>query len=136
MMSGQASPVAHLGHSQSDAILIILIILILIILAILIIVMIAINVTLTIIANIKAHQEDLKRTKRLWKMCLKLLCLSMAVDGSIARLPNICKTFVFTTFFIIIIIAICSTKSSSFHHREITQEWSKGFYFHNSFLFL
>ena len=83
MMSGQASPVAHLGRSQSDAIL-----------TILIIVMIAINVTLTIIATIKANQ-DLKRTKRLWKMCLKLLCLSMAVEGSIARLPNICRDFRF-----------------------------------------
>ena len=102
MMSGQASPVAHLGRSQSDAIL-----------TILIIVMIAINVTLTIIATIKAHQ-DLKRTKRLWKMCLKLLCLSMAVDGSIARLPNICKDFVFTTF--IIVRVSCPTQSSSFHH--------------------
>ena len=91
MMSGQASPVAHLGHSQSDAILIILIILILIIL---IIVIIAITVTLTIFATIKGNQ-DLKRTKRLWKMCLKLLCLSMAVDGSIARLPNIYKDFRF-----------------------------------------
>ena len=81
MMSGQASPVAHLEHSQSDA-------------AILIIVVIAITVTLTIIATIKANQ-DLKRTKRLWKMCLKLLCLSIAVDGSIARLPNICRDFRF-----------------------------------------
>ena len=71
MMSGQASPVAHLGHSQSDAIL-----------TILIIVIIAINVTFTIVATIKADQY-LKRTKRLWKMCLKLLCLSMAVRGSI-----------------------------------------------------
>ena len=59
-----------------------------------VIVMIAITITLTIIATIKANQ-DLKRTKRLWKMCLKLLCLSMAVDGSIARLPNICKDFRF-----------------------------------------
>ena len=62
--------------------------------AILIITIIAINVTLTIIATIKGNQ-DLKRTKRLWKMCLKLLCLSMAVDGSMARLPNICKDFRF-----------------------------------------
>ena len=65
MMSGQASPVAHLGHNQLDVLLIIVIM--------------AITVTLTII---KANQ-DLKRTKRLWKMCLKLLCLSMAVRGSI-----------------------------------------------------
>ena len=88
MMSGQASPVAHLEHSQLDAAIIL--ILIILILIILIIVIIAITVTLTIFATIKGNQ-DLKRTKRLWKMCLKLLCLSMAVDGSIARLPNICK---------------------------------------------
>ena len=36
-----------------------------------------------------SSEDNLNRTKRLWKMCLKLLCLSMAVEGSIAKLPNI-----------------------------------------------
>ena len=31
-------------------------------------------------------------------MCLKLLCLSMAVEGSIARLPNIWRQFLINTF--------------------------------------
>ena len=39
------------------------------------------------------NQNHLKRTKRLWKMCLKLLCLSMAVEGSMAKLPNIWGQF-------------------------------------------
>ena len=43
-------------------------------------------------------EKNLNRTKRLWKMCLKLLCLSMAVEGSIARLPNIWRQFLINTF--------------------------------------
>ena len=70
MISGQASPVAHL-----DTVIVMMM-------------MMRMRMMMMVIAC-------LKRTKRLWKMCLKLLCLSMAVDGSIARLPNICKDFRF-----------------------------------------
>ena len=54
MISGQASPVAHLE-----------------------------NVLMLMMRRRMMVITCLKRTKRLWKMCLKLLCLSMAVRGSI-----------------------------------------------------
>ena len=57
MISGQASPVAHLDN-----------------------VVIVMRRTRMVMVTVIAC---LKRTKRLWKMCLKLLCLSMAVRGSI-----------------------------------------------------
>ena len=55
MISGQASPVAHLDN----------------------VVMRRRRMVMVMVI------ACLKRTKRLWKMCLKLLCLSMAVRGSI-----------------------------------------------------
>ena len=58
MISGQASPVAHLDN----------------------VVMMLMGMLMMMMVMVIAC---LKRTKRLWKMCLKLLCLSMAVRGSI-----------------------------------------------------
>ena len=62
MISGQASPVAHLDNAVM-------------------MMMMRRRRMMMVIAY-------LKRTKRLWKMCLKLLCLSMAVRGSITYQGN------------------------------------------------
>ena len=56
MISGQASPVAHLDTVVMRRRRMVMVMMVI---------------------------ACLKRTKRLWKMCLKLLCLSMAVRGSI-----------------------------------------------------
>ena len=85
MMSGQASPVAHLT-------IVTMIIMIMRIMMV-IVMMTPKHFTLTDLlkspeVSFKKFESSLgetylKRTSRLWKMCRKLLCLSMAVRGSI-----------------------------------------------------